>query len=472
MCHVFPADRALATGRDLRQLRFSKPFSGYVIHPYLASIKDVIYLKKAEKTPATGEQDTRRIVQEMLDDIESGGEAKAREYAANLDKWTGEIVVSKEEIKTAGESLSQRARDDIQFAYERVKKFAEAQLASMTEFETELSPGLIAGQRLIPVQTAGCYIPGGRYAHIASAIMSVTTAKVAGVKNVVACSPTRGDSGVHPSILYAADLAGADTILALGGVQGIAAMAFGLFSGHPADILVGPGNRFVAEAKRILYGRVGIDMFAGPTEIAVIADETADPNIVASDLISQAEHGFDSPAWLISTSEDLAKEVMARIPDCIARLGEPNRSAAEGAWRDYGEVVIADTREEAVIQSDIYAAEHLEVHTADLEWWLANLSNYGSLFLGEETTVTYGDKASGPNHILPTKGAARYSGGLSVGKFIKTVTWQRMNREANRDVGAVSARISRAEGMEGHALAGDDRLHKYFPEEQFELKAS
>lgn len=472
MCHVFPADRALATGRHLRQLRFSKPFSGYVIHPYLASIKDVIYLKKAEKTPATGEQDTRRIVQEMLDDIESGGEAKAREYAANLDKWTGEIVVSKEEIKTAGESLSQRARDDIHFAYERVKKFAEAQLASMTEFETELSPGLIAGQRLIPVQTAGCYIPGGRYAHIASAIMSVTTAKVAGVKNVVACSPTRGDSGVHPSILYAADLAGADTILALGGVQGIAAMAFGLFSGHPADILVGPGNRFVAEAKRILYGRVGIDMFAGPTEIAVIADETADPNIVASDLISQAEHGFDSPAWLISTSEDLAKEVMARIPDCIARLGEPNRSAAESAWRDYGEVVIADSREEAVIQSDIYAAEHLEVHTANLEWWLANLSNYGSLFLGEETTVTYGDKASGPNHILPTKGAARYSGGLSVGKFIKTVTWQRMNREANRDVGAVSARISRAEGMEGHALAGDDRLHKYFPEEQFELKAS
>jgi len=432
----------------------------------------VIYLKKAEKTPATGEEDTRRIVQEMLADIETGGEAKAREYAANLDKWTGEIVVSKDEIKTASDSLSQRARDDIQFAYARVKKFAEAQLASMTEFETELSPGLIAGQRLIPVQTAGCYIPGGRYAHIASAIMSVTTAKVAGVKNVIACSPTRGDAGVHPSILYAADLAGADTILALGGVQGIATMAFGLFSGHPADILVGPGNRFVAEAKRILYGRVGIDMFAGPTEIAVIADETADPDIVASDLISQAEHGFDSPAWLISTSENLAQQVMARIPDCIARLGEPNRSAAESAWRDYGEVVIADSREEAVTQSDLYAAEHLEVHTTDLEWWLANLNNYGSLFLGEETTVTYGDKASGPNHILPTKGAARYSGGLSVGKFIKTVTWQRMNREANRDVGAVSARISRAEGMEGHALAGDDRLHKYFPEEQFELKAS
>lgn len=432
----------------------------------------MIYLKKADKSPTTGEEDTRRIVQEMLAKIENGGENTAREYAENLDKWTGDIVVTSEEIAAAGERLSQRARDDIHFAYDRVKKFAEAQLASMQEFETELSPGLIAGQKLIPVHTAGCYVPGGRYAHIASAIMSVTTAKVAGVKNVIACSPTRGSDGVHPSILYAAGLAGADTILALGGVQGIAAMAFGLFSGHPADVLVGPGNRFVAEAKRILYGRVGIDMFAGPTEIAVIADETADPDIVASDLISQAEHGFDSPAWLISTSQELAEQVIERIPSCIARLSDPNKAAAECAWRDYGEVIIAETREEAVKQSDIYAPEHLEVHTKDLEWWLAELSNYGSLFLGEETTVTYGDKASGPNHILPTKGAARYSGGLSVGKFIKTVTWQRMNREANRDVGAVSARISRAEGMEGHALAGDDRLHKYFPDEQFELKAS
>ena len=429
------------------------------------------YLKKASKSPASGEDDARRIVQDMLAEIETIGEQKVREYAEKLDQWTGDIIVSADEIKAAGESLSQRARDDIQFAYERVEKFAKAQLQSMSEFETELSPGLIAGQRLIPVQTAGCYIPGGRYAHIASAVMSVTTAKVAGVQHIIACSPTRGDSGVHPSILYTADLAGADTILALGGVQGVAALAFGLFSGHPADILVGPGNRFVAEAKRILYGRVGIDMFAGPTEIAVIADETADPDIVASDLAGQAEHGPDSPAWLISTSERLAQDVIERVPGCIARLGEPNRSAAENAWRDYGEVVVAESREEAVQQSDHYAPEHLEVHTTDLDWWLSNLTNYGSLFLGEETTVTYGDKASGPNHILPTKGAARYSGGLSVGKFIKTVTWQRMNREANRDVGAVSARISRAEGMEGHALSGDDRLHKYFPDEQFELQA-
>mgnify|MGYP003319174569 CR=1 FL=1 len=264
------------------------------------------YLKKAAKSPASGEDDARRIVQDMLAEIETLGEQKVREYAEKLDQWTGTIIVSADEIKAAGESLSQRARDDIQFAYERVQKFAKAQLESMSEFETELSPGLIAGQRLIPVQTAGCYIPGGRYAHIASAVMSVTTAKVAGVQHIIACSPTRGDAGVHPSILYTADLAGADTILALGGVQGIAALAFGLFSGHPADILVGPGNRFVAEAKRILYGRVGIDRFAGPTEIAVIADETADPDIVASDLAGQAEHGPDSPAWLISTSERLA----------------------------------------------------------------------------------------------------------------------------------------------------------------------
>jgi len=339
----------------------------------------------------------------------------------------------------------------------------------MQEFETELSPGLVAGQRLIPVGTAGCYVPGGRYAHIASAIMSVTTARVAGVPNVIAVSPPHRDGGVHPAILYTAKLAGADTILALGGVQGIAALAFGLFTDHPADILVGPGNRFVAEAKRVLFGRVGIDMFAGPTEILVIADASSDPELVTSDLIGQAEHGPDSPAWLITTSRELAEAVTERAPHYIERLGEPNRSAAASAWRDYGEIVIVDSREEAVAVSDQYAAEHLEVQAEDLDWWLANLRNYGSLFLGEETTVTYGDKAAGPNHILPTKGAARYTGGLSVGKFIKTVTWQRMTRDANRAVGAASARISRAEGMEGHAYAGDDRLHKYFPGEHFEL---
>lgn len=431
----------------------------------------VEFLKRASRTPATGEVDTRKLVADMLADIENGGEDRVRHYAEELDGWTGDIVVPENVIEEAAAHLSQRVRDDIGFAHARVRAFAEAQMKSMVEFETELSPGLVAGQRLIPVATAGCYVPGGRYAHIASAIMSVTTARVAGVAHVVACSPPRPGTGVHPAILYAAKLAGADTVLALGGVQGIAALAFGLFTGHAADILVGPGNRFVAEAKRLLYGRVGIDLFAGPTEILIIADDSADPSIVASDLIGQAEHGPDSPAWLVTTSRALADGVLAEVPACIARLEDPNRSAAEAAWRDYGEIVLTESREEAVRESDRYAPEHLEVHAADLDWWLAALRNYGSLFLGEETTVAYGDKASGPNHILPTKGAARYTGGLSVGKFVKTVTWQRMSRDANREVGAVSARISRAEGMEGHALTGDDRLHKYFPKERFDLSA-
>ena len=426
-------------------------------------------VKKAIKTPATGEDDTARIVRDMLADIEQGGEDKAREYAHKLDGWDKDIVITPDEIEAAIAKVPQQARHDIEFSHQRVKAFAEAQLASMSEFETELSPGLFAGQRLIPVNTAGCYIPGGRYAHIASAIMSVTTARVAGVKQVIACSPTHPDRGVHPAIIYAANLAGADTILSLGGVQGIAAMAFGLFTGHPADILVGPGNRFVAEAKRILYGRVGIDLFAGPTEILVICDDTADPEIVACDLAGQAEHGLDSPAWLVSTSREMADKVIELMPKYIERLAEPNRSTAESSWRDYGEVVVVDTREEAVAVSDEYAPEHLEVQCEDLDWWLKNLSNYGSLFLGEETTVAYGDKCSGTNHILPTKGAARYTGGLSVSKFIKVLTWQRMTEESNRDVGAVTARISRSEGMEGHARSGDDRLYKYFPDEEFDL---
>jgi len=409
------------------------------------------------------------IVRNMLQEIEAGGEAKAREYAKKLDGWDKDIVLSRAEIDAAIALVPEQAKQDIQFSHARVKAFAEAQLASMTEFETELSPGLFAGQRLIPVNTAGCYVPGGRYAHIASAIMSITTARVAGVKQVIACSPTHPDRGVHPAIVYAADLAGADTILSLGGVQGIAAMAFGLFTGHPADILVGPGNRFVAEAKRILYGRVGIDLFAGPTEILVIADENADPEIVASDLAGQAEHGLDSPAWLVSTSAELAQKVIDLMPKFINRMAEPNRSTAEVSWRDYGEVVVVDTNEEAVKVSDGYAPEHLEVQCDDLDWWLKNLTNYGSLFLGEETTVAYGDKCSGTNHILPTKGAARYTGGLSVSKFIKVLTWQRMTEAANRDVGAVTARISRAEGMEGHARSGDDRIYKYFPGDEFDL---
>ncbi len=410
------------------------------------------------------------IVREMLDTIREGGEQAVREYARNLDNWTGPIVVTSEELAEIERDLDDALKEDIRFAHQRVKQFAEHQLASLKEFEIELAPGLIAGQRLIPINTAGCYIPGGRYAHVASAVMSVTTAKVAGVKNVIACSPPKPGVGVNPAIAYTASICGADTIMAVGGVQGIASLAFGIFTGHRADILVGPGNRFVAEAKRLLFGEIGIDLFAGPTEILVIADDSADPEIVASDLIGQAEHGPDSPAWLIAFSHKFASEVERLLPKYIDRLPEPNRGSAARAWTDFGEISVVDTREEAVALSDDYAPEHLEVQAEDLNWWLANLSNYGSLFLGEETTVAYGDKCSGTNHILPTSGAAKYTGGLSVGKFLKTVTYQKMNRDANRRVGSVTARISRLEGMEAHALTGDDRLAKYFPDEEFKLK--
>ena len=428
------------------------------------------YLKKADKSATTGEDDTRKIVAQMLSDIEAGGEEKAIEYAEKLDNYTGNIIVTEEEIAAASAKVSQQVKDDIQFSYDRVRGFAEKQRAALVDFEVELSPGLFAGQKQIPVQTAGCYVPGGRYAHVASAVMSVATAKAAGVDHVIACSPPKPGEGVNPAIIYTANLCGADTILAMGGVQGIAAMAFGLFTGHAADILVGPGNRFVAEAKRMLFGRVGIDLFAGPTEIAIIADKTADPIIVASDLVGQAEHGLDSPCWLFTTDRDLGNKVLEIMPEFIAKLPDTARTAAEGSWRDYGEVILCSDREEMAQISDQYAGEHLEVQAEDLDWWVNRLRNYGSLFVGEETTVAFGDKCSGTNHILPTKGAGRYTGGLYAGKFIKTVTTQRMSREANREVAAAAARISRLEGMEAHARTGDDRLHKYFPGEPFNLQ--
>ena len=429
----------------------------------------VRYVKKAEKTAATGEQDVRELVQRILNEIEEGGDGKAREYAEKFDKWTGDIVVSKADIAAAADKVPAQLKDDIRFAHEQVRTFAEAQREAIKDTSVELRPGLVAGHRNIPMSAAGCYVPGGRYSHVASAIMSVTTAKVAGVGEIIACSPPRPGAGVNPAILYTLDHCGADTVLALGGVQGIAAMAFGLFGCRAADILVGPGNQFVAEAKRILFGRVGIDMFAGPSEVMVIADATADPEIVAWDLVGQAEHGYNSPAWLISLDVALADKVSELVPKFIAELPEVNRTNAEAAWRDYGEIILVDTAEEAVKVSDDYASEHLEVQCDDLDWWLANLSNYGSSFLGVKTTVAFGDKTSGPNHILPTKGAARYTGGLSVGKFLKTVTWQRMTREANRDIAQVTARISRLEGMEGHAKTADVRLAKWFPDEHFEL---
>ncbi len=427
------------------------------------------YLKKAPKTGATESGEARKVVDEMLATIARDGEAAVREYANVLDGWTGDIVVSAAEIERRARDIDADVKRDIEFATAQVRRFAQAQRDSMHEFSIETHPGLVAGQRLIPVNVAGCYVPTGRYAHIASAYMTIATAKAAGVPTVIACSTPYQGEGIHPQVLYAMKVAGADVVMTLGGVQAIATLAQGLFTGKPADIIVGPGNKYVAEAKRALFGQVGIDVFAGPSEIAVIADDSADAALVASDLVGQAEHGHESPAWLFTMSRALAEEVMQRVPALIDALPATARDAAGAAWRDYGEVLVCDNRDEVAQVSDRYASEHLEVHARDLDWWLANLTCYGSLFLGEETTVAYGDKASGPNHVLPTRGAARYSGGLSVHKFIKTVTWQRMTRAASHTIAPTTARISRLEGMEAHARTADNRLAKYFPGERFEL---
>ncbi|MEL6645678.1 MAG: histidinol dehydrogenase [Pseudomonadota bacterium] len=429
------------------------------------------YLKKATLTSKSDAGETQATVRGILDDIEAGGDAAALEYARKFDRYDGEILLSPETIDAAVAQVPEKLRRDIAFAHANVKRFAEAQRNTVADFEVEVVPGLIAGQKAIPVHAAGCYVPGGRYSHIASAIMTVTTAKVAGCNHIVACSPPRPDQGVAPAIVYAAHLCGADKILAMGGVQGVAAMTFGLFGLPKANILVGPGNQFVAEAKRMLFGRVGIDMIAGPTDSLILADGSADPMVVAVDLVGQAEHGYNSPVWLVTDDRPLAEEVMRLVPLLIDDLPEVNRENATAAWRDYAEVILCADREEMAQTSDDYAPEHLTVQAEDLDWWLERLSCYGSLFLGEETTVAFGDKASGTNHVLPTSGAANYTGGLSVHKYMKIVTWQRATRDGAKPVAEATARISRLEGMEGHARTADIRLKKYFPEETFDLSA-
>ena len=429
------------------------------------------YLKKADRTPKTDARETHDTVARILDEIEAGGDAKALEYAARFDRYEGNVLLSPDEIAAACDQVSDRLKADIRFAHDNVRRFAELQKSTLTDVETELTPGFVTGQKAIPVAAAGCYVPGGRYSHIASAIMTVTTAKVAGCQHITACSPPRPGVGVPPAIIYAARICGADRIMAMGGVQGVAAMTFGLFGLPPANILVGPGNQFVAEAKRILFGRVGIDMIAGPTDSLILADGQADPHIVATDLVSQAEHGYNSPVWLVTDSRALAEDVMARVPDLIADLPEVNHENAAAAWRDYAEVILCADREDMAACSDDYAPEHLTVQAADPDWWLDRLTCYGSLFLGEETTVSYGDKAAGTNHVLPTSRAASYTGGLSVHKYMKIVTWQRATRDGSRAVAEATARISRLEGMEGHARAADVRLAKYFPDEEFDLSA-
>ncbi|MBX2836461.1 MAG: histidinol dehydrogenase [Gammaproteobacteria bacterium] len=427
------------------------------------------YLKKASKTSTTDSSDVRLTVQGILDDIEAGGDEAAKRYAEKFDQYSGNLLLTQDEIDAAIAKVPQKLKDDIAFAHDNVKRFAEVQKSTLQEVELEVVPGFQLGQKSIPCRAVGCYIPGGRYSHIASAIMTVTTAKVAGCNHIVACSPPRPEEGVAPAIVYASHLCGANKIMAMGGVQAVASMTFGLFGLPSADILVGPGNQFVAEAKRILYGRVGIDMIAGPTDSLILADAQADPAIVASDLVGQAEHGYNSPVWLVTDDKPLAEKVIELVPGLIADLPETNRVNAEAAWRDYAEVIVCSDREEMAATSDDYAPEHLTVQAEDLPWWLDRLQCYGSLFLGEETTVAFGDKASGTNHVLPTSGSARYTGGLSVHKYMKIVTWQRATREGAKPIAEATARISRLEGMEGHARTADIRLEKYFPEETFDL---
>ncbi|MDG2294226.1 MAG: histidinol dehydrogenase, partial [Paracoccaceae bacterium] len=350
------------------------------------------YLKKATLTSTSDATDVSATVQSILNDIETRGDAGALEYAAKFDKYSGNVILTKEEINAAAALVPERLKRDIDFAHDNVRRFAEAQKATLNDIQIEVVPGLIAGQKSIPVDAAGCYIPGGRYSHIASAIMTVTTAKVAGCNHIVACSPPRPDVGIAPAIIYAAHVCGADTIMAMGGVQGVASMTFGLFGLPKANILVGPGNQFVAEAKRILFGRVGIDMIAGPTDSLILADKSADPMVVAVDLVGQAEHGYNSPVWLVTDDHALANEVMKLVPELIDDLPALNRDNATAAWRDYAEVILCSDREEMAATSDEYAPEHLTVQAEDLDWWLERLNCYGSLFLGEETTVAFGDK--------------------------------------------------------------------------------
>lgn len=421
----------------------------------------IVYLKKANLTSENGHGELTASVGAMLNELEQGRDAVAKRFARQLDRWEGDIFVSREAIEAAAEQVPSALKDDIRFARDNIRRFAEMQRTSVIDCEIETVPGFRVGQKQIPVSSVGCYVPGGRYSHIASAMMTIVTAKVAGASNIMVCSPPRDAQGIAAATLFTIDLCGANHILTLGGVQAVAAMAFGFFDLPKADIIVGPGNQYVTEAKRALYGRVGIDMVAGPTDSMILADATADPHLVACDLVGQAEHGHNSPVWLVTTNPDLARYVLESVPDLINRLPDFNAKNAAAAWQDYAEVILCATDEEMAATADRYAPEHLHVQAANLDWWLNRLTAYGSLFLGEETTVAFGDKAAGPNHVLPTSGAARYTGGLSVHKFLKTVTWQRTTRSGALAIAEATARISRLEGMEAHARTADVRLEKY-----------
>jgi len=401
------------------------------------------------------------IVEGILADIESRGDAAVRELSEKFDKWSPESFrLNDEEIKACIDSLPESTIEDIKFAQAQIRNFAQAQLDSMNDIEIETLPGVILGHKNIPVASVGCYIPGGKFPMVASAHMSVLTAKVAGVKRVIASTPPNPGDGQPPAATIAAmAMAGADEIYVLGGVQAVAAMAMGTETIDAVDFLVGPGNAFVAEAKRQLYGRVGIDLFAGPTETLIVADETADAVMVATDLLGQAEHGYNSPAVLLTTNEKLANEIEDEIQKQLKTL--PTADTASVSWKDYGQIILVDTDEEMVAEADRIASEHVQILTRDPQYFLDNMTNYGALFLGAETNVSYGDKVIGTNHTLPTLGAARYTGGLWVGKFIKTVTYQRCTEEASLLVGEYCSRLCDLEGFKGHKAQADLRVERY-----------
>ena len=420
------------------------------------------YLKRSRDAQQRAEDDTkvRTAVEGILTDIEKRGDVAVRELSVKFDNWDRpDYRLTDAEIRDCLSQLSARNIEDIKFAQAQVRNFAQHQRESMKDIEVETLPGVVLGHKNIPVNSVGCYVPGGKYPLLASAHMSVITAKVAGVGRIVTCAPPFQGKPA-PAIVAAQHLAGADEIWCLGGIQAVGAMALGTASMGAVDMLVGPGNAFVAEAKRQLYGRVGIDLFAGPTETLIIADDSVDGEICATDLLGQAEHGANSPAILLTNSDKLARDTMAEVERLLKIL--PTGEIAAKAWADYGEVIVCDSYEEMVVEADRIASEHVQVMTRDPDYFLNNLTNYGALFLGPRTNVAYGDKVIGTNHTLPTNKAARYTGGLWVGKFLKTVTYQRvLTDEASAMIGAYCSRLCMLEGFVGHAEQANVRVRRY-----------
>ncbi len=419
------------------------------------------FLKHGMDTEQAADDDAkvRLIVEDILVDIEKRGDVAVRHYAEKFDHWTDEdIRLTQAQIDSCYARLDAQVIADVKYAQEQVRNFAQIQKDALQDVEVETQPGVVLGHKNLPVNSVGCYVPGGKYPLVASAHMSVVTAKVAGVERVIACAPPF-EGEPNPAIVVAMDLAGADEIYCMGGVQAVGAMALGTETIDAVDMLVGPGNAFVAEAKRQLYGRVGIDLFAGPTETLVIADDTVDGELCATDLLGQAEHGPNSPAILLTNSEQLARDTIEQVSEQLKTL--ETAEIAGRAWEDYGQVILCDTYEEMVEVADSIASEHVQVMTKDPDYFLNNMSNYGALFLGPETNVSYGDKVVGTNHTLPTKKAARYTGGLWVGKFIKTCTYQRLTEEASHRIGEYCSRLCAIEGFAGHKAQADIRVARY-----------